>query len=740
MKKPCPAFLSLALLCLFSSWVSAAEPVPSLKLEPKLSPPPEGSTEKTPVFIRAQRIQGHQDQELEATGDTELRRRGQAIFADWMTYFYASDEIYAEGRIRIENFGDVIEGTSLRLNLDTERGHLDKPTYRLVENDGKGGADLLLFEGKNKYRMRNASYTTCPVGNDDWFLRVNNLEIDRTRQVGVARNASIIFKGVPILYAPWMDFPLGKQRKSGFLSPTFGSTNKGGVEFTLPYYWNIAPNRDATISPRIMAKRGLLLNNELRYLEPTYNGKTIFEVLPDDKVADRSRYSLNLQHAHYLGGGWSSGLTLQKVSDNAYFRDLGDRLAVTSQTNLLRDGYLSYGAGWGSFVARVQRYQTLQDPLAPLTPPYNRAPQLNLSTGKQNIAGADIAFSSEFVDFSHPSLVTGKRLTLYPSISYPLLTSAAYLTPKIGVHSTRYTIDRSSAAGLTDTTRTIPIFSLDSGLFFEREFTLRNERFMQTLEPRLYYVYAPFRDQSQLPNFDSALADFNFAQIFTENRFSGGDRISDANQVTLALTSRLLEPGTGNERARLTLAQRLHIDTPRVGLTPGEPNNTRSDFLAAVSANITPQWLADAGIQYNPNRSRYEKLSANTRYQPEIGKVLNLGYRFTRDSLEQFDVSAQWPLSGRWQGVGRYNYSMRDSRVLEGLAGLEYNGGCWVLRLVVQRLATATRDSASAFFVQLELNGLTRVGADPLDALRQSIPGYTKLNVPPAQDQSPYFR
>lgn len=731
-----PLFLSL--FCIFTGHAIADEqPPPDLKLDKALKPAPTGVKETTPVFIRAQRLQGHQDQEIEAVGEAEMRKRGQAVFADWLRYFPGSDEVYAEGSVRLEQRGDLLEGPLLQLKLDEERGHMDKPGYHLFDNDARGNADLLLFEGKNKYRLHAASYTTCPEGNDDWYLKVANLEIDRDRQVGVARDTSVIFKGMPILYTPWMDFSLGKERRSGFLSPIFGSTANGGTELTVPYYWNIAPNRDATLSPRFMVKRGLMLNNEFRYLEGRYQGEAHFDILPDDSVTGQKRYGLTLTHTQQLPGGWNGSLNLQKVSDDAYFRDLADRITVTSQTNLLRQGMLSRGGSWWNdgiwgFSAMVQRFQTLQDPLAPITPPYDRAPQLALSAVKHDIGGADFNFSGSFVDFTHPTLANGKRWVIYPSVSYPLQSSFGYITPKIGLHHTRYTLDPDTTT-LQDTARTVPIFSLDSGVVLERQLSLRGERFVQTLEPRIYYVRIPFRNQSRLPNFDSGEADFNFAQIFSENRFSGEDRINDANRITLAVTSRLLEPDSGNERLRIAIGQRYFLKDEQVTLTNPAGTSKKSDLLLAATGKLTAQTSVDAFWQYNPNLSRQEKISLNARYQPEVGKVVNLGYRLIHDTLKQVEASTQWPLSGRWYGVARLNYSLQDRRILEGLAGLEYNGGCWMLRLVAQRFATATQETATAIFVQLELNGLTQIGANPLEVLRQSIPGYTKLNQPAAK-------
>jgi len=297
---------------------------------------------------------------------------------------------------------------------------------------------------------------------------------------------------------------------------------------------------------------------------------------------------------------------------------------------------------------------------------------------------------------------------------------------------------------LPNTSRTVPIFSLDSGVKMERNLNLSGQDFVQTLEPRAYYVYIPYRDQSLLPNFDSAQGDYGFENMFTENRFLGSDRIGDANQVTLALTSRLLQPESGAERLRVAIGERFSAKTPQVNIPPAIPGvspgvalgvapivplaTTKSDIVLAASGQVSRAWSLDSTYQFTPNQSQTEQFNASARYQPESGKVLNLGYRFTHDSLRQMDLSAQWPLSGRWHAVARWNYSLQDGLLLEALGGLEYNQSCWAVRMVAQRFVTATQQVSTGVFVQLELNDLVAVGSDPLALLRQNIPGYTKLN------------
>jgi len=720
--------VAFSVLCAFAPSVHAANAPLPLKLDRTFNVMPE-TKDVTPAFVNAQHIEGRKDNQIEATGNAELRKQGQAIFADRLLYKQNTREVIADGSVRVEQGGDVMLGPHLELNLDTNIGNMEQPKFIIGENGARGSADSLHMAGKEKYTLHRVSYTTCPAGDDDWFLKMSELDIDRSTHLGEARNAYVEFKGLPILYTPWMDFALNDSRKTGFLSPVFGSTTKGGSEVMLPFYWNIAPNYDATFAPRAMTKRGLLLNNEFRYLQPAYRGEMHVDVLPNDRLAKRTRSHLVLKHVQNLGHGFNAAVDVNRVSDNAYFRDLSTNVTGSSQVNLLREGLLSYGGGWWNSAVRVQSYQTLQDPAAPVVVPYRRMPQITLNARKAT-ADASLAFSGEYVDFTHPTSVNGRRLVLYPTASYSLLSDPAYyLTPKIGLHHTEYHLGVHNTANLPVTaSRTLPIFSIDSGMSLERDWSFLGENFVQTLEPRVYYVYIPYQDQSKLPNFDSAQAIFNFSQIFTENRFYGSDRIGDANQVTVGLTSRFLDPNSGVERLRLQLGQRFSLTTPRVNLVAPTVTTNRSDILLSATGRLTRALSLNSLFQYNPTLSRSEMFNAAMRYRPETGKVLNLGYRFTRNSVRQIDFSEQWPLHGRWHSVARWNYSLQEKRLLEGLLGLEYNQRCWTIRLVAQRFTTATFQASTGFFVQLELNDLIRVGSDPLDALRQSIPGYTELS------------
>ena len=509
---------------------------------------------------------------------------------------------------------------------------------------------------------------------------------------------------------------------------------------SLPYYFNIAPNYDATLTPRIMTRRGLQVNGQFRYLTPEMTGEAEAEVLPD-RVTGTNRYGLAWKHNQSFGfaPGLAGYVNVQKVSDNTYFADLSDRLTITSQTNLPRDVGLVYNRGPLSLLTRVQTFQTLQDPNQPITPPYFREPQLLMTVSPVEWHGLDFAANGEYVRFHQPALVSGERTLLYPTVAWTRQGNAWFFTARTGLHFTHYDLDAPLAADTPHIDRTLPITSIDSGLIFERDANFFGRAFTQTLEPRAYYVYIPYRRQDQIPAFDTAIDDFNFSQLFTENRYLGNDRIGDANQLTLAAVSRLLDPATGEERMRFAVGQRYYLQTQRVTLTEQPRSANASDLLLAGEGRLSDAWSAAAALEYNLNHPSTERFDIGVRYQPGPGRVLNASYRYIREQLDptgvasqlkQIDLSGQWPFLDKWSLIARWNYSLVDAKTLEGVVGLEYNGGCWAFRIVGQRLTTTTQQASTSVFVQFELNGLARLGTNPIDVLKRSEPGYLTVNDP----------
>lgn len=722
--------LALFLLCCLANISIAQE---AARVDPEKAPAKTGEANRNgSSVIEADTLTGKKEDQIEASGKATLRRNGQSISADRLIYQQRTQDLDAQGSVVLKQNGNIMSGSRLLFNLENSAGQMQQPQFFLEENNARGSADVLHIFDRQHFALENATYTTCPAGNDDWLMKMSALELDRERQIGVARHASVEFKGVPFLYTPWMDFPLADQRKSGFLAPVFGGTSQGGSEITLPYYWNISPDQDATFAPRLIRKRGLLLNNEYRYLGTTYGGEVHVNILPDDSLAHRDRAHFALKHDQALSEGLLGYMSLNRVGDDAYFRDLGDAVNATSQVNLVQEGGLNLTSDALRASARMQRFQTLQDPAAPIAVPYARLPQLTLNT-QRIYSGARFSLDSEFSSFRHPTEVNGKRVVLNPSVSYPLVDDTAiYITPKAALHGTKYVMGVNNAGAIQNASRILPIYSVDSGIALERESSMFGGNYLQTLEPRVFYVYVPYRDQDSLPNFDTAQTDFSFTQMFTENRFLGHDRVGDASQVTVAVTSRLLDQENGVERLTVTVGERFSFKTPKVNLITPAATINKSDILLAATGRVTNAWSLDSEFQYDPNLSHAQRYNVAAHYHPEPGKAFNMGYRFMRNTLRQADISSQWPLSSRWRGVGRWNYSLQDRRILEAIGGLEYNQSCWTLRFVAQRFATATEQFNTGLFVQLELSDFVKVGADPLDLLRQSVPGYTKLSGEPA--------
>ncbi|MBP9714002.1 MAG: LPS-assembly protein LptD [Sterolibacterium sp.] len=704
-----------------------------------------------PTFVDADQVTGLNDVETVAEGNVVLRKAESMLTADRLVYRQKEDEVDATGNVRLSQNNDLITGPRLRLKIADNIGFFESPQYTIKRAPpgtpaaqvtvGSGEAKRLDFEGKNHYRLTDATYSTCGPTDPDWYARAGSMVLDYDREIGDAHHTTLVFQGVPLLYSPWLTFSLNNQRKSGLLAPTLGTTSKSGLEMTVPYYWAIAPNLDATLAPRVMSKRGVALDGEFRYLEPNYSGIFQGELLPNDTVSGARRSSYTLAHNQNFGLGFSGSLNLNGVSDDTYFTDLSPRMTNTAQTNLLRQGVFSYASTWWNASLMAQNFQTLQDPaLPPVAIPYRRLPQLTLNAARADMPlGGLFALRGEFVHFAHPTQLEGTRSTVNPQISLPIQSAAFFLTPKLALHSTTYHLQDQPAGTPDRLTRNVPLFSLDGGVVFERPLAAFGRELTQTLEPRFYYLRVPTRTQDQIPVFDSGMADFNFAQIFSENRYSGGDRIGDANQLTAAITSRLIDPANGAELLRGAIGQRFYFKNQEVTL-PGETPRTSNmaDFLASLTGEVRPGISLDSGLQYNPHDHQLRRFTLSGRYRPEAGRSLSASYRYNRDlintsssgsnHIRQIDLAGQWPLWGQWSGVGRYNYSLIDRRIIEGIGGLEYNGGCWLSRVVLQRLATATGDSSTAFFIQLELNGFSSIGSNPMDLLKRSIPGFSRTN------------
>ena len=773
--------LALGVLALACSDLSQAQTVgppanptasAPLRMAPLLQEAIPASVLQAPLtFVYGDSISGRPDIETKIEGHAELRRAGTVIRADRLEYDALTDKATATGNVRLNRLGDVYEGTLLDLKVDSFSGFFNQPRYKFIKNEGQGEGERIDFIDDKHSIIQNASYSTCrrypgPDWMPDWILKAASISIDNEEDVGQATDASLRFMALSVPL-PSISFPLSSKRKSGWLPPTYATDNINGVELSAPYYVNIAPNRDATIFPSVSSKRGLNIGGEFRYLESNYNGQLRADVMPSDPLRDgNNRWGVAGQHLmRYDTGLGSVGLNLNvnRVSDDNYWRDFPRATTSLTQRLLATDAALTLDSENVSVGLRLSKWQTLKDTAAPIIPPFDRLPQLTARYTKNNLAGFDFSVSGDVTRFASDSSLTlqpnANRAILLAQLSRPWISPGWFFTPKLQLNASKYQFDAPLSSGVSSANRTVPTFSLDSGLLFERDTNIFGRAVTQTLEPRVFYVYAPFRDQSLLPVYDTSANDFNFASIYSENPYSGGDRIADNNLLTLGATSRFLDPSTGAELARFAVAQRLRFQDQRVTLPGASPVTDRfSDLLIGASVNVSPTWSVDTTQQYNPDTSSVIRSTIGTRYSPSNYRVVNLAYRLQKGSSEQVDLGWQWPLNdlwgdrgqdlgagrgqgeGRWYSVGRLNFSVTDRKLVDSVFGFEYDAGCWLGRVVVENLARSDAASNKRALFQLELVGFARLGgAGTLSTLKNNIPRYQYLReqvTPPSRFSS----
>jgi LPS-assembly protein len=727
----------------------------------RLQPPPRGEAERLlPIVLQADRVSSQLDQETVAEGHVVLSRGGLLINADRLSYDMPQDLASARGHVRIERDGAVYSGPALELRVQRFEGYFLEPAYEFTQLGAGGRADRVDFIDSARSRATNATYTSCPRdGPDepDWVLRARNVELDFDANEGIAEGAVLRFLGIPILALPVLSFPLTDARKSGWLPPSINVDSRSGVELAVPYYWNIAPNRDATVTPRIITRRGLAVDGEFRYLEPAYQGAALLEWLPQDRLSGTSREALRWSHLGQLGGGVRFSADLARVSDDDWWKDFPSSersfLPRLLPLRLALERPFQTPGGAGEAYLRTLRWQVLQAADSLIAAPYQRSAQLGARMGG-GVGGWRYALETEYNSFTLPGneatpglRTTGDRAHLVGSVSRPWREPGWWVVPRLSVNAASYFNNASSIPLIADAaqgSRVIPTFSIDSGLELERETSFFGRQLLQTLEPRLLYANTPFREQRRFPNYDSAARDFNYVSIYAPNSFSGIDRVSDGHQLTAGLTTRLVDPATGADAFNLTLMQRYLFRPQQVtaqadGTPDGEPLIQRfSDLLLVGSTSVLPGWALDASVQYNPDIQRSVRTIASARWSPGPFRTIGTTYRFSRGLAEQVELGWQWPVygsarnaaggcGGTLYSVGRVSYSLKDSRVIDSVLGAEYDAGCWIGRLVAERLSTGRSEATTRLMLQLELVGLSRLGSNPLQVLKDNIPGYRLL-------------
>lgn len=670
------------------------------------------------------------DRVFTLSGNAIIRYGEQQLQANDITFRQELGEVEAADGIRLAGPDLVVTGESALLQTEQERGTIRQIIYAIPAQHARGGASLLSMEGAYRQRLEKATYTTCSPGNHDWLLSAREVELDHTEGTGVARGAKVTFKQVPILYTPYISFPLDERRKTGLLLPKVGTTGETGVDVSLPWYWNIAPNRDLTITPRLMSDRGAMLGGEFRFMTRHSNGTVKAEHLPSDNAyggQDRSWFSLH-HHAN-PSDRLETGIVASEVSDRNYFENLGNGLVQTSQTSLERTARATYhGQGWKLGMV-VQDFQNLDSTLASADRPYRQLPQILLDINPaRRVLGLKPSAQAELNYFTHAdnSVVKGTRLDMLPRISLPVRRAGWYVEPAAGVRYTAYALDNTASGSDTTPSRTTPVLSLDAGSFFERSGNWGKKPYIQTLEPRLFYLYVPERDQDNLPVFDTGNYDFNFWTLFRDNRFNGPDRMGDANQLALALSTRFLDPASGRQLLGASIGSLLYFRDRTVTL-PGEAASLEnsSDLIGELELALSRHWNARGEVQWNPNDSHTERNNYRLQYRLGPRQLINLGYRFRDNIQEQADISFLWPMSRNWHAVGRWYVDLDSNDTVEALAGLGYESCCWGLQLLGRSYINSDGvDHTTAIFLQLELKGLGKLGTNVDDALERGILGY----------------
>ncbi|MCP3871267.1 MAG: LPS assembly protein LptD [Gammaproteobacteria bacterium] len=677
-----------------------------------------------------------EEQTVNLSGTVVARRGSRMVEADNAYYDHGGDTLDVEGNVYFEQTGLRLSASEAHIDLAARQAELKDVEYRLVEVSGRGTAETAKIESADLSRYEKINYTTCRPAKEDWLIEAGDLEVNQETGVGKAKDAKFRFKGVPFAYLPYASFPIDDRRKSGFLVPILGVDERSGYEIATPYYINISPQMDATITPRLMTDRGIMLGGEYRYLSENNSGEVRAEVMPDDrKVSDdanSTRGAFSYQGRGAPFGKWRYDANINYVSDNQFLEDFGNNLSFTSTRNIERRGDIIYdGQGW-TFLGRLQYFQTVDELISSEGRPYSRMPQLLFDLDRPNQAyGLDYQMRAEYVYFNHSdgNTVRGSRVDLMPSVSLPLTRPWGFLTPKASLRYTAYALSEQSPGLSSSPDRSIGTFSVDSGLFFERQSNWLGQSSTHTLEPRLFYLLTPEVDQDELPIFDTSTVDFSFASLFRENRFSGVDRVGDANQLTAALTSRTFDNENGQELFRASIGQIYHFRDREVRLLPGQDPITESSspFVAELSARLSPHWRTTGNIQWDPHESDngLEKASASIHYRDARRRIFNLSYRFTDDLVDQTDVSARWPITSNVHGVGRWTYSLLHEETMMAFAGFEYDTCCWAARIIGQQLLTNINDPPqNSLFVQVELKGLTSIGNKLDDFLEEGILGY----------------
>lgn len=691
--------------------------------------PTTGDPSQSPAYVQGDHLQSPDSNVFHLYGDVRLQRLDQLLRANRLDYTQDSTAYDAQGNVRAQDRNQLVSADSMHGTTDPEYGVADHVRYQLLASRGNGSANQVTILDAQHSAYQQVSYSTCDPSDRVWELRSNSMTIDHQSGVGRAHDVTLRLKGVPFLWLPYMRFPVDKRRQSGFLYPSFGSSSHSGFYFALPYYFNLAPNYDATITPRIYSDRGLMVSGEFRYLLGTSAGILQVNYLPHDRVTGGDRGYLHFQDSTALAPGWNFSANVNRVTDKSYFQDFGNSLTVAATSLIGSSAYITGSGEWWNAGLGVDTYQITDPTIPDSAEPYKRLPRIYFNADRPfgPLGGPEWGLRSEAVRFYSPFRLNGERADIYPYLSWPLQGAAWFVRPELGYRYTAYQLEQPAIAnGSTDPSRGVPIFDVDAGLIFERDTNLFGNSYTQTLEPRLYYLRVPYRNQDDLPLFDTSLLTFDFWQLFTTNSYSGADRQEDANNLSLALTTRLLDDN-GVEKLSASIGQIRYFDPQRVTLRPGQNSTdySGSDYVGNLQLALSDNWRLTASQQYNPNTDETDVSTIGIQRRIKTDGVLNLSYRYRRGLLEQVDLSSEYPLNERWKLVGRYDYSLRDKKAIDAFAGVEWDSCCTATRLLVRRYVRDYQgDLNNAIFFEVEFKGLGAYGQKTEDFLHHSIMGY----------------
>jgi LPS-assembly protein len=691
--------------------------------------PTEGDRDTSPAQVQGDRFSSPDSNLFHLDGNASLQRLDQLLRSDDLTYNADTTAYDAEGHVRYQERGMLFSADNMKGTTNPEYGVANHVQYQLLTSRGNGVASQAIMLSQDRDKLHDMTYSTCDLHHRVWEITAKTMTMDRDDGVGRAHNVTMRLKGVPFLWLPYLRFPIDDRRQTGFLYPSFGSRSRAGFFAAIPFYWNIAPNYDATFTPQWFADRGGMLDSQFRYLLPFTKGDIDFNYMPDDKTTGTNRWFLTLNNQTSLPLGMQWNTSIRRASDAAWFQDFGQNLTTSTVTLLGSSSYVTKSTDWWNAGIGADWYQIVTPGVPSTAAPYRRMPRMFFNADQPigGPGGPEWGVNAEAVRFVQPEKIGGDRFDIFPYLAWPLQGAAWFVRPQIGVRYTAYNLPQAVAPGdPTHPTRTTPIFDVDAGLVFERDVHLFGSDNTQTLEPRVYYLYVPYRNQNDIPLFDTQPLTFDFWQLFTTNSFSGADRQMNANDLSLALTTRLLD-SDGVERISASIGQIRYFDPQKVTLYPGGKavDYSGSNYVANLTVSLNDNWRLTGSQQWNPNTQETDVSTVGLQRRLWGDGIVNFDYRYRRGLLEQADVSAEVPVGAAWTLIGGYTYSLRDKRAIDSFAGVEWDSCCTAVRLLTRHYVYDFKgDSNSAIMFEIQFKGLGAYGERTGTFLRNAILGY----------------